>query len=225
MSSKILIIEDEEKIARFIELELGYEGYTTTKAFNGRTGLELAETGEFDLVLLDIMLPQLSGMEVLRRIRRTSSVPIIMLTARDSVVDKVSGLDSGASDYITKPFAIEELLARIRTALRKTIQEDVVVLSASGLLLDTSRHTVTVMGMPIELTKREFDLLHYLLKNKGIVISREALLENVWGFDFTGETNAVDVYVRFLRGKIDEVFDIKLIHTVRGVGYVIKDEK
>jgi len=225
MSSKILIIEDEEKIARFVELELGYEGYTTTKAFDGRTGLELAETGEFDLVLLDIMLPQLSGMEVLRRIRRTSSVPIIMLTARDSVVDKVSGLDSGASDYITKPFAIEELLARIRTALRKTIQEDVVLLSASGLLLDLSRHTVTMMGKTIDLTKREFDLLHYLLKNKGVVISRETLLENVWGFDFTGETNAVDVYVRFLRGKIDEVFDIKLIHTVRGVGYVIKDEK
>jgi len=223
MSSKILIIEDEEKIARFVELELGYEGYATTKAFDGRTGLELAETGEFDLVLLDVMLPKLSGMEVLRRIRRVSSVPIIMLTARDSVVDKVSGLDSGASDYITKPFAIEELLARIRTALRKTLQGDV-VLSASGLLLDMSRHSVTVMGKPVELTKREFDLLHYLLKNKGVVISRETLLENVWGFDFAGETNAVDVYVRFLRGKIDEVFDIKLIHTVRGVGYVIKDE-
>ncbi|MDR3601627.1 MAG: response regulator transcription factor [Desulfosporosinus sp.] len=225
MSSKILIIEDEEKIARFVELELGYEGYTPTKAFDGRTGLELAETGEFDLVLLDVMLPQLSGMEVLRRIRRTSSVPIIMLTARDSVVDKVSGLDSGASDYITKPFAIEELLARIRTALRKTRQEDMVVLSASGLLLDTGRHTVTMLGTPIDLTKREFDLLHYLLINKGMVVSREALLENVWGFDFTGETNAVDVYVRFLRGKIDEVFNLKLIHTVRGVGYVIKDEK
>ena len=224
MSSKILIIEDEEKIARFVELELGYEGYTTTKAFDGRTGLELAETGEFDLVLLDVMLPQLSGMEVLRRLRRTSSVPIIMLTARDSVVDKVSGLDSGANDYITKPFAIEELLARIRTALRKNVPDDM-VLSASGLLLDTGRHTVTVKGTPIDLTKREFDLLHYLLKNKGLVVSREALLENVWGFDFAGETNAVDVYVRFLRGKIDEVFDIKVIHTVRGVGYVIKDEK
>ncbi|OLN31960.1 Two-component system regulator llrE [Desulfosporosinus metallidurans] len=179
MSSKILIIEDEEKIARFVELELGYEGYTTKKAFDGRTGLELAETGEFDLVLLDVMLPQLSGMEVLRRLRRTSSVPIIMLTARDSVMDKVSGLDSGASDYITKPFAIEELLARIRTALRKTMPEDVGVLSASGLLLDTSRRTVTMMDTPIDLTKREFDLLHYLLKNKGLVISREALLENV----------------------------------------------
>lgn len=227
MSSKILIIEDEEKIARFIELELGYEGYTTAKAFDGRTGLELAETGEFDLVLLDVMLPKLSGMEVLRRIRRTSSVPVIMLTARDSTVDKVSGLDSGASDYITKPFAIEELLARIRTALRhtKNLHEDVEVLSASGLLLDTGRRTVTMQDKLIDLTKREFDLLHFLLRNKGLVISREALLDNVWGLDFTGETNAVDVYVRFLRGKIDEVFDIKLIHTVRGVGYVIKDEK
>ncbi|AET69511.1 response regulator with CheY-like receiver domain and winged-helix DNA-binding domain [Desulfosporosinus orientis DSM 765] len=224
MSSKILIIEDEEKIARFVELELGYEGYTTTKAFDGRTGLELAETGEFDLILLDIMLPQLSGMEVLRRIRRVSSVPVIMLTARDSVMDKVFGLDSGASDYITKPFAIEELLARIRNALRKTSQEGT-VLSASGLLMDTGRHVVTVQGTPIDLTKREFDLLHYLLKHKGLVVSRETLLENVWGFDFSGETNAVDVYIRFLRGKIDEVFDIKLIHTVRGVGYVIKDEK
>jgi two-component system response regulator ArlR len=220
-----LIIEDEEKIARFVELELGYEGYTTTKAFDGRTGLELAETGEFDLVLLDVMLPQLSGMEVLRRIRRTSSVPVIMLTARDSVMDKVSGLDSGANDYITKPFAIEELLARIRTALRKTAPEDAGVLSASGLLLDTARRTVTVLGKPIDLTKREFDLLHFLLKNKGMVISRETLLENVWGFDFSGDTNTVDVYVRFLRGKIDGVFGMKLIHTVRGVGYVIKDEK
>lgn len=226
MSSKILIIEDEEKIARFVELELSYEGYTVTKTFDGRTGLELAETGEFDLVLLDIMLPMLSGMEVLRRIRRTSSVPIIMLTARDSVVDKVSGLDSGANDYITKPFAIEELLARIRNALRKAPQENPAGhLAACGLVLDTNRHTVTMMGKPIDLTKREFDLLHFLLKNKGIVLSREALLENVWGFDFSGDTNAVDVYIRFLRGKIDEVFNVKLIHTVRGVGYVIKDEK
>ncbi|MGI1658331.1 MAG: response regulator transcription factor [Desulfitobacterium sp.] len=227
MCSKILIIEDEEKIARFVELELSYEGYTVTKAFDGRTGLELAETGEFDLVLLDVMLPQLSGMEVLRRIRRTSAVPIIMLTARDSVMDKVSGLDSGANDYITKPFAIEELLARIRNALRKQIavEDTTELLSALDLQLDMGRRTVTVKGQPIDLTKREFDLLYFLLKNKGLVISRESLLENVWGFDFTGDTNAVDVYIRFLRGKIDEVFDIKLIHTVRGVGYVIKDDR
>jgi DNA-binding response OmpR family regulator len=225
MSLKILIIEDEEKIARFIELELSYEGYSTTKAFDGRTGLELAETGEFDLILLDVMLPQMSGMEVLRRIRRVSSVPIILLTARDSVIDKVSGLDSGANDYITKPFAIEELLARIRTTLRlanKSEQSE--LLSACGLQLDTSRHTVNYRDTAIDLTKREFDLLYFLLKNKDLVVSRETLLENVWGYDYAGDTNVVDVYVRFLRGKIDEVFSIKLIHTVRGVGYVIKDD-
>ncbi|WP_026184036.1 response regulator transcription factor [Desulfitobacterium hafniense] len=226
MNQSILIIEDEEKIARFVELELGYEGYSVTKAFDGRTGLELAETGRFDLILLDVMLPKLNGTEVLRRIRRTSAVPIIMLTARDSVMDKVSGLDSGANDYITKPFAIEELLARIRNALRNTAPlSSTEVLSASGLELDADRRTVTMRGKPVDLTKREFDLLHFLLKNKGIVLSRESLLENVWGFDFAGDTNAVDVYIRFLRGKIDEVFNLKFIHTVRGVGYVIKDDQ
>lgn len=226
LNQSILIIEDEEKIARFVELELGYEGYSVTKAFDGRTGLELAETGRFDLILLDVMLPKLNGTEVLRRIRRTSAVPIIMLTARDSVMDKVSGLDSGANDYITKPFAIEELLARIRNALRNTAPlSSTEVLSASGLELDADRRTVTMRGKPVDLTKREFDLLHFLLKNKGIVLSRESLLENVWGFDFAGDTNAVDVYIRFLRGKIDEVFNLKFIHTVRGVGYVIKDDQ
>ena len=226
LNQSILIIEDEEKIARFVELELGYEGYNVTKAFDGRTGLELAETGRFDLILLDVMLPKLNGTEVLRRIRRTSAVPIIMLTARDSVMDKVSGLDSGANDYITKPFAIEELLARIRNALRNTAPlSSTEVLSASGLELDADRRTVTMKGKPVDLTKREFDLLHFLLKNKGIVLSRESLLENVWGFDFAGDTNAVDVYIRFLRGKIDEVFNLKFIHTVRGVGYVIKDDQ
>ncbi|MDD2295813.1 MAG: response regulator transcription factor [Eubacteriales bacterium] len=226
MSSRILLIEDEEKLARFVELELAYEGYEVTKAFDGRTGLELAQTGEFDLVLLDIMLPRISGMEVLRRIRRRSSIPVIMLTARDSVEDKVSGLDGGADDYLTKPFAIEELLARIRTCLRKrAVQEDASeILSASGLTLDAARRTVHVGEIPVELTKREFDLLHYFLKNKGLVLSRETLLDNVWDYEFDGGTNAVDVYVRFLRAKIDDVFDKKLIHTVRGVGYVIKDE-
>jgi two-component system response regulator ArlR len=225
MGARILLIEDEEKLARFVELELTYEGYAVTKAFNGRTGSELALSDHFDLILLDIMLPELNGMEVLRRLRRTSSVPVIMLTARDSVTDKVAGLDLGADDYITKPFAIEELLARIRTALRKSApSQESEVLSAFGLRMDTKRHTVTVDGNSVDLTKREFDLLHYMLKNKGIVVTREALLENVWDFDFDGGTNAVDVYIRFLRGKIDEAYSIKLIHTVRGVGYVIKDE-
>lgn len=222
---KILLVEDEEKLARVVELELRYEGYEVEKAFDGREGLEKALSGDFDLILLDIMLPSLSGMEVLRRLRRESQVPVIMVTARDNVVDKVSGLDSGADDYITKPFEIEELLARIRAALRKRpARQESAVLTAGPLTMDPERHEVTVKGTPVELTRREFDLLRYLLENKEKVISRESLLDNVWGFDFVGETNAVDVYIRFLRAKIDEAFGIKLIHTVRGVGYVIREE-
>ncbi|MEG1857538.1 MAG: response regulator transcription factor [Pseudoflavonifractor sp.] len=225
MPEKILLVEDEEKLARVVELELKYEGYDVEKAFNGRTGLEKALSGDFDLVLLDIMLPELSGMEVLRRLRKESQIPTIMLTARDNVVDKVAGLDSGADDYITKPFEIEELLARIRAALRKHPAAPVgETLTAGPLVMNSDRHEVTVNGTPVELTRREFDLLRYLLENKERVISRESLLDNVWGFDFVGETNAVDVYIRFLRAKIDEQFDIKLIHTVRGVGYVIREE-
>lgn len=224
---RILLVEDEEKLARFVELELNHEGYTVTKAFTGREGLDLAVSEEFDLILLDIMLPELNGMEVLRRLRRVSSVPVIMLTARDEVMDKVAGLDQGAEDYITKPFAIEELLARIRATLRKktNVANSGDILATREVNLDMKRHSVTVKNIPVELTKREFDLLHYLLKNKGIVVTREMLLENVWDYDFDGGTNAVDVYIRFLRTKIDEAFDIKLIHTVRGVGYVIRDEQ
>ena len=225
MAEKILLVEDEEKLARMVEMELRYEGYQVTKAFDGRSGLEEALSGKHDLVLLDIMLPQLSGMEVLRRLRRESQVPVIMLTARDSVIDKVSGLDSGADDYITKPFAIEELLARIRAALRKRPHsQEGTVLTAGPLEMDVDRHAVTVKGQGVELTKKEFDLLRHLLENKGRVLSREALLDSVWGFDFVGETNSVDVYIRFLRSKIDEAFGIKLIHTVRGVGYVIRED-
>ena len=229
MEEKILLVEDEEKLARMVELELRYEGYQVDKSFDGRSGLERALSGEYDLVLLDIMLPQLSGMEVLRRLRKEGvQLPVIMLTARDSVVDKVSGLDSGADDYITKPFAIEELLARIRAALRKrpaqAAEPPRSLLTAGPLTMDTDRHEVSVNGEGVELTRREFDLLRYLLENKERVISRESLLDHVWGFDFVGETNSVDVYIRFLRSKIDEAFDIKLIHTVRGVGYVIREE-
>lgn len=225
MAEKILLVEDEEKLARMVELELRYEGYEVEKAFDGRTGLERALSGEHQLVLLDIMLPAMSGMEVLRRLRRESQIHVIMLTARDTVVDKVSGLDSGADDYITKPFAIEELLARIRAALRKNpAPEEAPKLSCGPLIMDTERHEVQVCGTVVELTRREFDLLRYLLENKEKVISRESLLDNVWGFDFVGETNAVDVYIRFLRAKIDEQFNVKLIHTVRGVGYSIREE-
>ena len=231
MAEKILLVEDEEKLARMVELELRYEGCEVTKAFDGRTGLEQALTGSFDLVLLDIMLPALNGMEVLRRLRKESNVPVIMLTARDTVMDKVSGLDSGADDYITKPFAIEELLARIRAALRnkaeanaKAAEEASQIYSIGELVMDCDRHEVTVGGTPVELTRREFDLLRYLLEHKEKVVTRESLLDNVWGFDFVGETNTVDVYIRFLRSKIDEPFGKKWIHTVRGVGYVIRED-
>ncbi|AMN35273.1 response regulator transcription factor [Clostridium perfringens] len=224
---KILIVEDEEKIARFIELELIHEGYKVIKADNGRTGLEIAERGEADLIILDVMLPEINGLEVLRRIRRVSEVPIIMLTARDAVMDKVSGLDAGADDYITKPFAIEELLARIRTALKKrvfTVKKDEDVIRCGLLTLDKMRHKVMYGDTEIELTNREFTLLQILMENKNIVLTRDVLIEKVCGYNYVGETNVIDVYVRYLRTKIDDVFKVKIISTVRGVGYVIKDE-
>ena len=230
MNEQILIVEDEEKLARFVEMELSHEGYRVQMAHDGRTGLEKALSGDFDVIILDIMLPGLSGLEVLRRIRRELQTPVIMLTARDAVVDKVTGLDGGADDYMTKPFEIEELLARIRNALRKTTHKPQVtqnesgILTACGVTLDPARRIVECNGTPVELTKREFDLLHFMMENKSLVFSRETLLNRVWGYDYMGDTNVVDVYVRYIRSKIDDVFGNKTIHTVRGVGYALKDE-
>jgi DNA-binding response OmpR family regulator len=226
MGTHILIVEDEAKIARFIELELQHEGYTVDKALDGRTGLDMALRGGYDLMLLDVMLPGLNGLEVLRRLRNESTLPVIMLTARDTVMDKVSGLDMGANDYITKPFAIEELLARIRAVLRQSPEKKApsAQLRCGVLSMDVARHTVTYGTQPITLTFKEFLLLQTLLENKNIVLSRDTLLEKVWGYDYMGETNVVDVYIRYLRQKLDDTLGIKLIHTVRGVGYVIKDE-
>lgn len=226
MPEKILIIEDEASLARFVELELVHEGYQVEKSPDGRDGLEKLESGAYDLALLDIMLPGLNGLEVLRRARRTVDTPVIMLTARDSVMDKVTGLDMGAEDYITKPFEIEELLARIRAALRKGNRRQAAsqVLTAGPLTLDADRYTAAWDGRPVELTHREFTLLKVLMENQGIVMSRNSLMERVWGYDYMGETNIVDVYVRYLRGKIDDVYGVKLIHTVRGVGYVLRVE-
>lgn len=223
---RILIVEDEEKLARFLELELTHEGYAVEKAFDGRSGLARAEDGGFDLILLDVMLPGMSGLEALRRLRRTSAVPVIVLTARDAVMDKVTGLDMGANDYITKPFEIEELLARIRAALRAAGRTEAApsgVLASGALTLDPARRAVAWNGAPIALTNREFELLRALMRNRGIVLTREQLLEQVWGYDYAGETNVVDVYVRYLRQKIDDAFGVKLIHTVRGVGYAFRD--
>lgn len=226
MANRILLIEDEEKLARMVELELTYEGYEVEKAFDGRIGLERALGGAPDLILLDIMLPRLNGLEVLRRYRKENgTAPVILLTARDTVVDKVSGLDSGATDYVTKPFAIEELLARIRAALRNVgeRQEEEALLRSGPVTLDPESRTVSVNGAAVDLTRREFDLLACLLEHKGKVLSRSAILNMVWGYDYAGETNTVDVYIRFLRAKLDEVFELHLIETVRGVGYVIRE--
>jgi two-component system, OmpR family, response regulator ArlR len=226
MKRKILIIEDEKQIARFLELELQHEGYLVDIEYNGISGLEAIKKNEPDLILLDIMLPGISGMEICRKTRQFSRVPIIMLTARDETIDKVMGLDLGANDYVTKPFIIEELFARIRAALRKKEDSEKFHKNPTieDLVMDNSKHLVTRANEIIDLTKREYDLLEYFIKNKGIVISREQILENVWGFDYAGETNVVDVYIRYLRSKIDEAHKIKLIHTVRGVGYLMKGE-
>lgn len=225
--SKILIVEDEENMARFIELELLHEGYEVIKAEDGRKGLDIAESGEADLILLDIMIPELNGLEVLRRVRKNSDIPVILLTARDAVMDKVSGLDAGADDYITKPFAIEELLARVRTALKRRVvikNDNSDVLSFNKLSLYKLEHKVVYDNEEINLTNREFNLLEIFLENKNIVLTRDTLMEKLCGYDFVGETNIIDVYVRYLRTKIDDKYGIKLIKTVRGIGYVIKDE-
>lgn len=226
----ILIVEDEEKLSRVLQLELSYENYETEVANDGKEGLRLIQEKTWDLVLLDIMLPELSGLEVLRRVRRSDErTPIILLTARDLVHDKVSGLDLGANDYITKPFQIEELLARIRVHLRRPVQqaqsEKTNQMSVGDLTLDMDSREVVRAGEVIELTPREFDLLVCLLKNKNIVLTREQLIEQVWGYDYFGDTNVVDVYIRYVRRKIDKGFDIPYIQTVRGVGYTIKDIK
>jgi len=239
LAAKILIVEDEEKLARFIELELTHEGYEVNKAADGRTALDMALNEEYDLILLDIMLPGLNGLEVLRRLHNEKQTPVILLTARDSVMDKVSGLDAGAVDYITKPFAIEELLARIRVALKFRHAQDAQmsgdpkesgsdakpeegVLVWGLLRLDDKSRTVTYDGHSISLTNREFLMLKILLENRDIVLSRDTLLDRVCGYDYIGETNVVDVYIRHLRSKIDDVFGVKMIQTVRGAGYVIR---
>lgn len=228
--TRVLVVEDEEKIARFVELELTHEGYEVDKAPDGRAGVELALSRDYDLILLDILLPQLNGMEVLRRIRREKATPVIMLTARDAVMDKVAGLDAGADDYITKPFAIEELLARIRVALKRreaaTAGEattDTKAIVVKGVSLDVERREVAVGGERVELTNREFEILRVLMEHAGVVMTRERLATEALGYEFVGETNNVDVHIAHLRSRIDDGFGIKLITTVRGVGYVIRE--
>ena len=223
--SKILIVEDETKIARFVSLELQHEGYEVQCAYDGRSGLELCNSWEPDLLILDLMLPELSGIEVCRRLRQQSDLPIIMLTAKDDVSDKVMGLDMGADDYMTKPFAIEELLARIRVGLKKhrtNHEEEPMTLTAGKLRIEPASYAVSYDGQNIALTKKEFDLLHYLWQHEHTAVTRDELLNHVWGYEFAGDTNIVDVYIRYLRQKIDDRFDIKTIHTIRSVGYMFR---
>ena len=225
--SKILLIEDEVKIARFITLELEHEGYEVKAAHDGRSGLQLCESWQPDLLILDLMLPQLSGIEVCRRLRQNSDIPIIMLTAKDDVSDKVMGLDMGADDYMTKPFAIEELLARIRVNLKKhrvDLVQHTGARNPGKLHIEPASYSAGFGEEAITLTKKEFDLLNYLWLHEGVAVTRDELLNNVWGYEFTGDTNIVDVYIRYLRQKIDDRFGIKTIHTIRAVGYMFRYE-
>ena len=225
--SKILIVEDEVKIARFLQLELEHEGYEVNAAHDGRSGLALCESWKPDLLILDLMLPELSGIEVCRRLRQTSDLPIIMLTAKDDVSDKVMGLDMGADDYMTKPFAIEELLARIRVSLKKHRTEagqPTEAVTAGQLRLEPASYSASFGAEPIVLTKKEFDLMLYLMKHEHVAVTRDELLSNVWGYDFAGDTNIVDVYIRYLRQKIDDRFGVKTLHTIRAVGYMFQYE-
>lgn len=227
-NEKILIIEDEDSIARILQLELEHENYVVGRAANGRTGLEMASTGEWNLILLDVMLPELNGVEVLRRLRQNDkAVPVILLTARDTVPDKVSGFEHGANDYITKPFAMEELLARVRNLLRifqasrEGESED--VLRVGDLSIELLTRKVYRKELSIDLTPREFELLLYLARHKNTEKTREEILSDVWGYEYIGDTNVVDVYIRYLRQKMDKGYRHKLLHTVRGVGYMLKE--
>ncbi|NEW06666.1 response regulator transcription factor [Paenibacillus sp. SYP-B3998] len=222
---RILLIEDEKNLVRFIQLELEHESFFVQAADNGKAGLDLALQEEWDLILLDIMLPMISGIEVCRKVRSAKKTPIIMLTARDSVVDRVSGLDSGADDYISKPFAIEELLARMRAIFRRvevgeSVQHE--CLKYRGISMDLDARIVHKDHQTIELTKREFDLLAMFMRNQNLVLTRDMLLDQVWGYDSLVETNVVDVYVRYLRNKFDASGEESLIQTVRGIGYVMR---
>lgn len=218
--TNILIVEDEQNLARFIELELKHEDYNVDIEYDGRTGLDKALNKLYDLIILDLMLPNINGLEICRQIRQEQSTPIIIITAKGETYDKVAGLDYGADDYIVKPFDIEELLARIRAILRRQPQKNVI--DINGIIIDKDAFKVTVDGTQLELTKTEYDLLYVLAENRNHVMQREQILDHVWGFNSEVETNVVDVYIRYLRNKLKPFNKEKSIETVRGVGYVIR---
>ncbi|MBD1907656.1 response regulator transcription factor [Funiculus sociatus GB2-A5] len=224
MTAHILLVEDEVKLARFIELELGYEGYQVSVANDGLSGITAARESNPDLLILDWMLPGLSGLEICRRLRTTGNkVPIILLTAKDEVSDRVAGLDAGADDYVVKPFSIEELLARVRAHLRRTQEENPDILQFEDLSLNRTTREVFRGDRAIELTAKEFDLLQHLLAHPRQVITRDRILEQVWGYDFMGDSNIIEVYIRYLRLKLEENNEKRLVQTVRGVGYVLRN--
>lgn len=224
MESHILVVEDEAKLAQFIELELKYEGYGVSVANDGLAGLTAARESNPDLVILDWMLPGISGLEICRRLRLTGNkVPIILLTAKDDVEDRVAGLDAGADDYVVKPFSVEELLARVRAHLRRNQEQDSDLLEFADLRLNRSTREVFRGSRSVELTAKEFDLLEYLLSHPRQVLTRDQILERVWGYDFMGDSNIIEVYVRYLRLKLEAEQEKRLIQTVRGVGYVLRE--
>lgn len=223
MLMRILVVEDERDLNRVISKRLESEGYSVDRCFDGEEALDFIDVGEFDAIIMDIMMPRINGIEVLKQMRsRNNTTPVLLLTARDGIGDRVNGLDAGADDYLVKPFAFEELLARIRVMTRKVSGNPTNVFSAADLTMDLNSHTVVRGDVNINLSAKEFEILEYLLRNKGIVLSREKIESHVWNFDYSGGTNVVDVYIRYLRKKIDDEFEPKLIHTVRGCGYVLR---
>jgi len=223
--NKILVVDDEAKIVEVVKSYLENGGYHVVEAYNGKEALEKFEQAKPALVILDLMLPDISGEEICKTLRKRSRVPIIMLTAKVEEEDILRGLNIGADDYVTKPFAIEELLARIRVALKRknnTVKRENDVLKAGDLVLNKTKHTVTYKDEEIPLSKKEYDLLEYMMENRGIVLTREQLIEKVWGYDYYGDTNVTDVYIRYLRAKIDQKYNLSYIKTVRGVGYIFE---
>jgi len=223
MDERILIIEDDEEILRVLKRVLTYEGYTVDTALTGKAGLTLASEQRPDLVVLDWMLPNMDGLEVCRRLQKLGNQPIVMLTAKDTTQDRVQGLDAGADDYVVKPFEIDELLARIRALLRRTAADRIKVLEFEDLTLDSSTHKATRGNREIELTAKEYDLLDLFMRHPRQVMTREVIFDRVWDYDFGGESNVLDVYIRYLRQKLEEEGESRLIYTVRGVGYVLRE--
>ncbi len=223
---RILIAEDEKTLNATLKKRLEEQSYSVDACLDGQEALDYLDSAEYDVVLLDIMMPKKSGLEVLRALRKKGrQTPVLLLTAKDSIEDRVDGLDAGADDYLVKPFAFEELMARIRVMLRKKSGQSSNLLSVGDLTLDLGTHTVVRDGQPISLSSREFALLRYLVMNQGMILSRDQIEQHIWNYDYEGSSNMIDVYIRYLRKKIDDPFEKKLIHTVRGAGYVLREEE